>query len=82
MYILHQNRSLFEESMKLCTRVLWYRRIVKKGAQQIAPTRCRHIELKYGPQKYHILAYTIIQLWLASEVTIPHKTNISDSHRI
>ena len=35
----HYNRSVFEESMNLCTSVLWYLNIKK----QIDPTNSRHL---------------------------------------
>jgi len=54
----HQNRSVLEESMKLCTMGLWYLRIIKKnGPQKFAPPGGRHIEFKYGRQNHNIFAH-------------------------
>ena len=52
----HQNRSLFEESMK--PMVSWYQLIIKQSRpQQFASPHGCHIELKYDRQLDHILAH-------------------------
>ena len=71
----HQNRSLFEESMTLCIRVLWYLMItIKNGPQKSEPLDGRHIVLKYGHENYHILAHICSSIAPRTKIEVSTRT--------
>ena len=55
-----QNRAFFEESMKLCTSVLWYLKIIKKFARPGG----RHIDFQYGAKMTLVLPISPVLLHL------------------